>query len=80
MPSLETLILVPCVAVNHHGYRVGYGAGYYDRYLQKYRSSIGKGKVVFICYSKHLFEQDFQDEWDERADCIITEESIRYIG
>lgn len=37
------VVLVPCVAFTAHGYRLGYGGGYFDRYLQAHQgvTSIG---------------------------------------
>ena len=76
----DTLILVPCVAANTFGYRVGYGAGFYDRYLSKNSKLIGKGMVAFVCYESQVSSDAFQDEWDKKADCIITDSSLRYVG
>lgn len=49
------------------GYRMGYGKGYYDRYLAKHPSCIRIG----IAYDEQ--EEPFQpNAWDERLDFIIT--------
>ncbi|CEF51258.1 MULTISPECIES: 5-formyltetrahydrofolate cyclo-ligase [Lactococcus] len=39
------LILVPGLAWNKEGYRIGFGAGYYDRYLASF-----SGQTVSLCY------------------------------
>lgn len=38
-PDCSSLILVPCLAIDCTGSRLGYGGGYYDRYLQKFCST-----------------------------------------
>jgi len=42
----ETLVLVPALAVDNEGHRLGYGGGFYDRYLEKNPEAIALG-VLF---------------------------------
>lgn len=49
--QLIDLIIVPALAINSKGFRVGYGKGYYDRYLKDY-----KKKTVSIIQDKYLLE------------------------
>lgn len=57
--------LIPCVAVNNNDYRLGYGKGYYDRYLNDY-----KGFKIGICYKK--LRIDFkEDSFDLKLDKVI---------
>ena len=49
------LILVPGLAWNKEGYRIGFGAGYYDRYLTSF-----SGQTVSLCYD--FQQKDFHPE------------------
>lgn len=62
--------VVPLLAVNKRGYRIGYGKGYYDRYLKGRKTlKVGLGYGFQI--------EDFQeDAWDEPLDVFICENGI----
>lgn len=61
------LSIVPGVAFSYDGYRIGYGKGYYDRFLAKNRTfSIG------ITYDELLFDSIPHNEYDFRLDMILT--------
>jgi 5-formyltetrahydrofolate cyclo-ligase len=47
LPDEKTLLLVPSVALDRRGSRLGMGGGYYDRYLEKNKSGIKAGCVFF---------------------------------
>ena len=63
--------IVPAVAMNNKKYRLGYGKGYYDKFLQN--KNILKIAVV---NSKYLVDIDYQDEWDISFDIIVTEKEV----
>ena len=63
--------LIPLLAVNSRGYRLGYGGGYYDRFLK------GAAAVkVGIAYDFQLTDEFEEDGWDEPLDLLITERGI----
>ena len=68
------ITVVPLLAVNERGYRVGYGKGFYDRFLKT-----AKTKPVGLGYSFQLDEFE-EDEWDEPLDEFICEKGIFKFG
>lgn len=65
------VILAPLLAVNPRGYRLGYGGGYYDRYL-KHTHAVKAG----IAYDFQLTDKFIEDPWDEPLDILITEKGV----
>ena len=62
------LILVPNLCCDKQGYRLGHGAGYYDRYLAGY-----SGETVSLCPADWLQEQLPRDEFDLPVGLVLTE-------
>lgn len=69
------LIIVPGVAFDREGFRLGYGAGFYDRFLEEY-----KGITAGVCFSSQIIEDVYKDEHDARMDYLITEMGITKTG
>ena len=67
------VILVPAIAVTREGYRLGYGFGYYDRYLHGKHS-----KKIVLSYHKQVVKTIPHDDHDIKMDCITTEDEIIY--
>ena len=65
------LCLVPGLCYTLDGYRLGYGKGYYDRFLDKFR-----GVSVGLCYDECLADSLPIDEYDRKVDFIITDKRI----
>ena len=66
--------VVPLLAVNEDGYRIGYGKGFYDRYLKN-----RKTRKVGLGYSFQI-ENFIRDDWDEPLDEFLTEKGIYSFG
>lgn len=65
------LCLVPGVAFDQTGNRIGYGGGYYDRLL----GSI-EGRTVGLAYSFQVLDEIPFEVHDERVDVVVTEKRI----
>lgn len=75
--AVPDILLVPFAAYDCAGYRVGYGAGYYDRTIAMAQ---GKKKVVTIgfgCVAQEV-EQCPVEAHDKRLDFILTEKGLRF--
>ncbi len=65
------LCIVPGLAFDFSGHRVGYGKGYYDRFLKKH-----KCKTVGFCYEVDLIESVNKNQYDIPVNSILTEKRI----
>lgn len=65
------VIVIPALSFDLRGFRLGYGKGYYDRFLNSF-----KGTKVGLCYSEFLNDNLPHDKFDEKTDYIITEKGI----
>lgn len=72
-PSTIDLLIVPGVAFDLKGNRLGYGGGYYDRFFPLLREDVPLVALVFDCQIRNEVPVD---EWDRRVDYIITEKRI----
>ena len=62
------IIIVPALACDKHGYRLGYGGGFYDRFLN------GTKAYKICCLpSELIFDSVFSEKHDIKMDLIITE-------
>ena len=71
----EKVVIMPGVAFDCSRNRIGYGGGYYDRYLAGY-DSVYK---IAAAYDLQIVEQVPAEPFDLKPDCIVTESHI-YAG
>jgi len=62
------LVLVPTLACDRKGYRLGYGGGFYDRSLQDYH-----GYTVGVVWHQCLLEQLPHDPWDIQLKAVVSD-------
>ena len=69
------ILFVPVVAFDKRLYRIGYGGGYYDRYIQKV-SNKKKILKIGIAHSFQKIDKVPTNKYDKKLDIIITEKYI----
>ncbi len=69
------LIIVPGLAFNKAGVRLGFGGGFYDRYLNAVTCD-----TIGLCYSVCLADDLIKDDYDVNVKYIITEKGIVNCG
>jgi 5-formyltetrahydrofolate cyclo-ligase len=74
--ALPTLLLVPLLAFDKDGYRLGYGGGYYDRTLAHFRAE-REIAAIGIAFAGQQMERVPRDARDEPLDGVVTEEGFR---
>ena len=70
------LVIVPALMADSQGYRLGYGGGYYDRFLSAYPDIYSVG----LAYECQVVNEVRADTWDRRLDMVITQESMYVTG
>lgn len=65
------LCILPGLAFDRAGHRLGYGGGYYDRYLSGYA-----GVKVALCYTEFVKEHIPTDQFDLPVDVLVTENGV----
>ncbi|HEY8038673.1 MAG TPA: 5-formyltetrahydrofolate cyclo-ligase [Polyangiaceae bacterium] len=68
-PGELDVIVVPALAVDPTGHRIGYGAGYYDRTLPRFAPAT----TVAVAYDFQLVPEVGATEGDERVGWIVTD-------
>lgn len=77
-PKIEKidLVLIPALSADKKGYRLGYGAGYYDRFLPLLKDSC----IKLVPLPDELFAENLpRDDFDVPVNVIITPEITHFI-
>ncbi len=67
----DTLIVVPALAFDRRGFRIGYGGGYYDRLLAE-----ASCPSVGLTFHELLLEEVPREPWDRPVQAVCTEEML----
>jgi len=67
----RAICIIPCLAYDPEGYRMGYGKGYYDRFLPSF-----DGTKIGLCYSEFKLNKLPKGKYDIKLDVIITEKGV----
>ena len=70
-PPADALVLVPGVAFTRDGRRIGYGGGYFDRFLATYQ-----GLCVGVAFELQIIDDFPSSAHDIPVACVLTESNI----
>ena len=79
----NTMVLVPGLAFDKKGNRLGKGKGYYDKFLQKLLSSPTKENIlgfVGYCYDFQIIEKVITEENDIPVNYVVSDQNILEIS
>lgn len=65
------ICLVPAMTFDRFGFRLGYGRGFYDRFLSSFT-----GVTVGLCYSSFLEPNLPKGKYDVKVDVLLTEKGV----
>ena len=65
------VIIVPAIALSREGFRLGYGFGYYDKFLHGKKS-----KTIALSYAKQVIKSFTHDSHDVKMNYIVTEDKV----
>lgn len=65
------LVVVPGIAFGEQGERLGYGGGFYDRFLEGFT-----GKIIGICFENQITDKIVLENHDVKMHKIITEKRV----
>ena len=74
------VLLVPLLAFDRAGYRLGYGGGFYDRTLATLRRAAPATLAVGLAFAGQEIEAVPRDGLDARLDWIVTEREALSFG
>jgi len=73
---IPDIMLVPLLTFDKYKYRLGYGKGFYDRYLNKYLKSFKNILTVGVAFSFQKHDKLPINNKDVKLDYILTEKGI----
>ncbi len=78
-PEIEpSILLVPLLAFDRRGHRLGYGGGYYDRTLAALRAK-GPVLAIGVGYAFQEIDEVPADSVDQRIDAIATDAGAEFV-
>jgi 5-formyltetrahydrofolate cyclo-ligase len=72
-PEEIDVVVVPGLAFDRRGHRVGYGGGFYDRFLGRLRPD---ALTVGICFSVQMVDEVPHGRGDRPVDLVVTEQGL----
>jgi len=81
LPEVDPdIVMVPLLAFDLAGYRVGWGGGFYDRTLEKLRKRASGVVAVGTAFAAQRIDAVAHDDLDQPVDWVVTEQGATRIG
>ena len=74
---IPDLIICPLLAYDSKGIRLGYGGGYYDRYLESVHKNSNRPLLIGLIYDFQLIDDSIDEIHDIRLDVVFSETQIK---
>ena len=68
------ICIVPALVFSEDGYRVGFGKGYYDRFLQSF-----SGTKIGLAYEEQIIKRIPHDSYDIKSDIIVSDKTVHRV-
>jgi 5-formyltetrahydrofolate cyclo-ligase len=78
-PCMPDVLLIPLLAFDLTGYRLGWGGGFYDRTLAKFKSEGRNTIAVGAAYEGQHMDRVLHDDLDQPVDWIVTEQYVHEV-
>ena len=76
-PAGLDLVIVPSLAVDRFGNRLGHGGGYYDRFIARFNNAPKRPLFAAIQFAEFVHSEELPyEDYDMRVDMILTEKEI----
>jgi len=72
------IILLPLLAFDGDGYRLGWGGGFYDRTLGRYRKQGWKITALGVAFAAQRWDALPVDDYDQAMDGVVTENGVTW--
>ncbi|MCP4743476.1 MAG: 5-formyltetrahydrofolate cyclo-ligase [Actinomycetales bacterium] len=78
-PTPPAVWIIPALAVDADGYRLGQGGGFYDRALAQ-RLSEDNALVIAVIFEDESVMHVAHEDHDQRVDVVVTPERVRWLS
>ena len=76
-PIDHEIIIIPTVGVDKNGYRLGYGGGYYDRFLESVTQTSNRPLLIGLIYDFQFIDDSFNELHDIKLDIVFSEQQSK---
>ena len=76
-PIDHEIIIIPTVGVDKNGYRLGYGGGYYDRFLESVAQSTNRPLLIGLIYDFQFIDESLNELHDIKLDIVFSEQQSK---